>query len=239
MPRKSAQPSPAEERAAPGGAAAVDRALSLLLAYRQGDTALALAELAQRTGLYKSTTLRLVASLLHAQLVVRGDDGRYALGPALARLHAIYAASFSLEDVVMPVLRELTLRTRESAAFHVKQGDARLCLFRVDSPQVVRDHIRVGDLLPLKRGAGGRILTAFSGARGAVYDRIRAEGVVELSGDRVPELTGISAPVFRGTGELVGAVTLTFPSARAKPEFKAAVRDAARKLTSRLGGSSP
>jgi DNA-binding IclR family transcriptional regulator len=189
--------------------------------------------------LYKSTVLRLLASLEHAQFVVRGAEGRYSLGPAVARLHAIYAASFSLEEVVMPILRELTARTRESAAFHVKQGDARLCLFRVDSPQVVRDHIRVGDLLPLKRGAGGRVLMAFSGARGAVYDRVREEGVVELHGDRVPELTGISAPVFRGDGELVAALTLTFPTGRSKPEFKALVRDAAHKLTMRLGGLPP
>jgi hypothetical protein len=43
MPRKSANPSPAEQHAAPGGAAAVDRALSIVLAFRQGDAALALA----------------------------------------------------------------------------------------------------------------------------------------------------------------------------------------------------
>src|SRR5204862_147091 len=99
MPKKPAHPSQAAQDATPGGAAAVDRALSLLLAFRQGDTALALSELASRTGLYKSTALRLLASLEHARIVTRGADGRYALGPALSRLHAIYAASFSLEDL--------------------------------------------------------------------------------------------------------------------------------------------
>lgn len=42
-----------------------------------------------------------------------------------------------------------------SASFHVRQGNQRLCLFRVDSPQPIRDHIRAGDLLPLDRGVGG------------------------------------------------------------------------------------
>src|SRR3954466_4474763 len=203
MPKRAAEPSHADHHAAPGGAAAVDRALSLLLAFRQGDKALTLAELAARTGLYKSTCLRLLASLEHASMVARGADGRYALGPALARLAGIYAASFSIEEIVLPILRELTARTRESAAFHVRQGKSRLCLFRVDSPQVVRDHIGVGDVLPLQRGAGGKVLLAFSGAKGAVYDRIRSEGLVAVDGDRVPELTGISAPVFRGNGELL------------------------------------
>jgi DNA-binding IclR family transcriptional regulator len=32
--------------------------------------------------------------------------------------------------------------TAESASFHVRQGDQRLCLYRVDSPQPVRDSTR-------------------------------------------------------------------------------------------------
>lgn len=236
MPRKAAQPSIADQQAAPGGAAAVDRALSLLSAFCVGDSALSLAELAERTRLYKSTVLRLIASLEHARLLLRQADGRYALGPELARLHAIYAATFSLEAEVMPVLRELVAATRESAAFHVRQGDRRLCLYRVDSPQLVRDHIRAGDLLPLDRGAGGRVLTAFSGAPGEASERIRRDGFVVLSGDRIPELTGISAPVFGVGGELAGALTLTLPTPRLQPDFAAAVRAAARRLTRRLGG---
>jgi DNA-binding IclR family transcriptional regulator len=236
MPRQAATASSAEQRAAPGGAAAVDRALSLLAAFRSGDRSLSLAELAERTQLYKSTALRLLASLEHARMILRRDDGRYALGPELARLHAVYAASFSLEAEVMPVLRELVARTRESAAFHVRQGDERVCLHRVDSPQVVRDHIRVGDVLPLNRGSGGRVLMAFAGARGAVYERIRRDGVVVMSGDRVPELTGISAPVFGADRTLLGALTLTLPTARLQAGYAATVRDAAQRLTRRLGG---
>jgi DNA-binding IclR family transcriptional regulator len=236
MPRKAARPSLADRQAAPGGAAAVDRALSLLAAFRDGDRALSLAELADRTQLYKSTVLRLAASLEHARLLLRTDAGRYALGPELARLHGIYAAAFSLADEVVPALRELVAKTRESAAFHVRQGDRRLCLYRVDSPQVVRDHIAVGDVLPLNRGAGGRVLLAFAGAKGAAYDRIRRDGMAVLSGDRVPELTGISAPVFGPEGMLSGALTLTMPSPRMNDAFGPIVRGAAEDLSRRLGG---
>jgi DNA-binding IclR family transcriptional regulator len=236
MPQKAVRPSLADRNAAPGGAAAVDRALSVLSAFRAGDRSVSLADLALRTGLYKSTVLRLLASLEHARLLMRTEDGRYVLGPELSRLHAIYAAGFSLEAEVMPVLRALTARTRESAAFHVRQGDRRVCLYRIDSPQVVRDHIRPGDPLPLNRGAGGRVLQAFAGAKGAVYDRIRREGIAVLAGDRVPELTGISAPVFGVDGRLVGALTLTFPTTRHDAAFVPMVRDAARTLTRRLGG---
>jgi DNA-binding IclR family transcriptional regulator len=237
MPRKAARPSLADRQAAPGGAAAVDRALSLLCAFRAGDKALSLTELANRTQLYKSTVLRLTASLEHARLLLRNEEGRYALGPEIARLAGLYAATFSLESEVLPVLRALVAKTRESAAFHVRQGDKRLCLYRIDSPQVVRDHIRAGDLLPLRRGAGGRVLMAFAGARGALYERIRREGVAVLAGDRVPELTGISAPVFGHDGALAGALTLTLPTSRINDAFVPIVRAAAETLSRRLGGT--
>ena len=107
MPRKSVTESVADENAAPGGVAAVDRALSLLAAFRDGDDGLTLAQLSERTRLYKSTVLRLLASLEHGGWVLRMDDGRYAVGPAVARLNTVYARHFSLDSVVMPVLRTL------------------------------------------------------------------------------------------------------------------------------------
>lgn len=239
MPKKPIEPSIADENSAPGGVAAVDRALSVLGAFRSGDSTLTLTDLAQRSRLYKSTVLRLLASLEHARLVVRQGDGVYALGPEVARLHAVFTGSFSLEAEVVPALRALVARTQESAAFHVRQGEQRLCLYRVDSPHVVRDHTRAGDLLPLDRGAGGRILRAFEGAKGSAHDRIRQQGYVDIDSDRVPDLSGISAPVFGADGRLVGALTLTMPTSRKRPGFVDDVRGAARQLTARLGGASP
>lgn len=237
MPRISSIESLAQENAAPGGTAAVDRALSLLMTFRTGDVSLGLPELAERTRLHKSTVLRLLASLQHAQLIVRLVDGRYKLGPGVARLNSVYASSFSLERIVMPALRTLVEATGESAAFHVIQNDARLCLHRVDSPHPVRDHIRAGELLPLDKGAGGHVLRAFSGAQGPLYDQIRSEGHLILSGDRVPELAGISAPSFEAGHKLVGAVTLTMPKERLNTDHLQHVLEAAHAITRELGGS--
>lgn len=237
MPRKSVRASVADRDAAPGGAAAVDRALSLLAAYRTGDADLTLATLAERTRLYKSTALRLLASLEHARLVQRTAEGLYRLGPETARLNSIYTASFSLEAYLLPVMRELVAKTKESVSFHVRQGDQRLCLLRVDSPQLLRDHVRAGDVLPLDRGAGGRALLAFAGAKGRLYDRIRRDGIAVMSDDRVQGVTGISAPVWGPGRELVGALTLTLPTQRLRAWFAGAVRDSALVATRRLGGT--
>jgi len=244
MPRKPITASVADGHAAPGGAAAVDRALTLLGAFQAGDQALTLAELAQRTQLYKSTALRLLASLEHARLVQRLIDGRYALGVEVARLHGIYASANTsqLDHLVLPVLQDLVAATGESAAYHVLRGDAahrsRLCLYRVDSPHPIRDHVKAGDLLPADRGAGARVLTAFappdakiSKADQALYAQIRADGYCALVGDRSAELAGISAPVFKSDGTLAAAVTLTMPAHRYTLAHLAPVQAAARRLT--------
>lgn len=234
MPRKPAAPSLADEHAAEGGVAAVDRAASLLLAFRAGDSALTLGELSARTRLYKSTALRLLASLAHAGLLRRTAEGLWAPGPQLPRLAALYESASPLQDLALPVMQALVARTRESVALHVRQGDQRLCLLRVDSPQLLRDHVRAGDLLPLDRGAGGRVLLAFGGHKGKVYERIRTEGYCLAHGDRVPGLAGVSAPIWRGTGELAGALTLTVPESRFKPRLVDELRQAARRLNEAL-----
>lgn len=241
MPRKSQNESLADENAAPGGVAAVDRALSLLAAFKDGDDGLSLAQLAERTRLYKSTVLRLLASLEHGGWITRLDDGRYAVGAAVARLHTVYAQNFSLDSVVMPVLKALVQATGESAAYHVRQGKERLCLYRVDSPHPVRDHARAGDLLPLDKGAGGRVLVAFDPelvdwmkkSRNH-YARVRADGYEALVGDRHSEIAGISAPVFRRNGELAAALTLTMPAHRYDERYVKNVLQAARELGAQL-----
>lgn len=241
MPRKSQNESVAEANAAAGGVAAVDRALSLLAAFHEGDAALSLTELAARTRLYKSTVLRLLASLEHGGWVQRQEDARYAVGPAAARLHAVYAQSFSLDKRVMPVLKALVQATGESAAYHVRQGKDRLCLYRVDSPHPVRDHARAGDLLPLGKGAGGRVLVAFDPELADWvkkdrnhYARVRADGYEALVGDRQSEVAGISAPVFGKEGVLAAALTLTMPAHRYDARYVKNVLQAARELGQQL-----
>jgi DNA-binding IclR family transcriptional regulator len=221
---------------APGGVSAVDRSLLILRAYQPGDAALSLAEIATRTGLVKSTALRLLASLTHFNLLRRQDDGRYAVGAEVARLGAIHAAAFPLEAVVTPVLRNLVARTGETAAFHVRRGDRRVCVARVESENKLRYHVQVGDVFPMDRGSAGRVLLAFEGAKGEIYDEIRREKVIVLQGDRMPELTGVCAPAFGADGEVAGAITLIVPSGRQAAAHMPAVREAAAELTQRLGG---
>ena len=243
MPRKAQIESVAAADGAPGGAAAVDRALSLLAAFRTGDISLSLAELAARTRLYKSTALRLLASLEHARLLQRLENGTYSLGSEVARLSTLYAASFSLERVVLPVLRRTGREDRRERGLSRPPGPGLASvLYRVDSPHPIRDHIKAGDLLPLDRGTGGRVLTAFDPSRarsGSAADRkllagVRERGFHAATGDRLAEVAGISAPVWHADGTLAAAVTLTMPSHRYHERYVKPVLEAARRLSGQV-----
>src|SRR6202035_3608453 len=109
-------------------------------AFNFGDDELTLTQMASRTGLYKSTALRLLRSLAAAKFIVATGQGRFRLGGEVLRLQAIMSAAGGLESAVMPVLRALVAETRETVALHVRRGSHRIRLFIVESPQPLREH---------------------------------------------------------------------------------------------------
>src|SRR5580692_3142738 len=99
----------------PDGVAAVDRALIILSALEVRTEPSTLAELAVATGLYKSTILRLIASLEVGGYVTRLRDGRYVLGASAFRLGHAYERQNPLRQHVLPTLQDLVARGTESS----------------------------------------------------------------------------------------------------------------------------
>jgi DNA-binding IclR family transcriptional regulator len=222
------------------GVAAVNRALRILGAFSREHAALTLAQLAARTKLHKSTILRLAESLIGFGYLTRSDNGVFHIGPASLRLGTIYMDGLQSEDEILPVLRGLSQKSKESAAFYVRAGDARLCAFRVRSPRAITDNVQQGELLPLSRGAGGLVLLAFAGQSGRQFDAIRTHGLVVTRGQRDSETAAIACPVFGVGHRLEGALSISGPMNRfdapATARMARLLRDAASHLTNRLGG---
>lgn len=222
------------------GVASVERALRLLGAFDSRRPELTLAELSQRTGLYKSTILRLADSLARCGYLQRLSSGKFRIGAQPLRLAALYNADLHQAEVVMPVLRDLCARTLESAALYVIAGDARLCAYRCRSPKAVTDNVQQGELLPLDRGAGGHVLLAFSGRSGPLYDAVRRDKLAVTLGDRDSETAAVACPVFGPGARLEGALSLSGPLSRFTPQAvkssAAHLQDAGRQLTLLLGG---
>ena len=216
-----------------GGVAAVDRALEILAAFEPTDKSLTLAELTQRTRFYKSTILRLSQSLIRHRYLQRLDDGSYRIGPAPLMLGALYQRSLRLGDVLLPLMHEVADQTGESVSIYSRSGDVRVCIHRVDSKHAVRDHVREGDVLPLERGSGGRILLTFGGAKGEPYETIRREYVYASVGERDTDTAGLSVPFFGSGQVLLGALTLAGPRSRIDGTFIANARVLLLRIASR------
>jgi DNA-binding IclR family transcriptional regulator len=219
---------------------AVARALAILEAFKPGETQITLGELARRTRLHKTTVLRIARTLGAARYLVQLPDGSWRLGPAAGWLGTRYHRGFDEAVVIEPVLRELARKTHESAAFYVREADSRVCVVRVDGPQPIRYHARLGEVLPLERGAPGRVLLAYSGEPGEPYESIRRAGYHTTFGERDPAVGSIAGPVFSMNHTLSGVVAITAPIARFTPAVAAKcvrfLMKATAQLTAELGG---
>jgi DNA-binding IclR family transcriptional regulator len=210
------------------GVASVERAIAIMRAFAPEDRGLELAQIADRSGLHKSTILRLLQTLLRHRFVVRSGDNRYALGPALLQLGAIYQANHDVADVLIPVMRGLAASTGESVTYYVPDGDMRVCAHRIESHHPLRYIVRLGDSLPLGVGSGGRVLAALQRMWHAAF------------GERDPDVSGLAAPVFGRGNALVGTIIVAGPSVRVTQAFaKRMCRpllEAAAEVTAGLGG---
>ena len=223
------------------GVAAVERALAIVDAVAQRTDAISLADLSRATGFYKSTLLRLIASLEKSALVVRRADGRYALGPYAHRLGRAYEATYRLTETVQPLLQQLVDQGTESASFHAyHDAQSSMCLLRVDSHHSTLDRIRVGDLLPLDKGAAGRLLTAYLVKR---QPPAQAGLTLISMGERDPNCAAVACPVFGPDGEMCGAISLSGPKERFTPaaikKMSRLASEAAASATQALGGRWP
>src|SRR3954462_3787280 len=89
------------------GTQAIDRAAELLVRVVESSRAIGVGELAEGTGLPKSTTSRLVGALERRGLIQRAGDRRVVPGPVLLRF-AHRDTGASLGDLALPSLRRLS-----------------------------------------------------------------------------------------------------------------------------------
>ena len=230
---KGAKPRPALD-----GVASAERAMAVLKSFQLGDNAVTLAEIANRTGLVKSTIMRLAISLERGGLLMRTAEGSYALGSEILRLHSIYQASTSVGSVIVPALTDLAEKTQETAAFYIQQHGQRFCQFRANSPQALRLDIAPGSYRPMDNASSAQILRLF---RNWPDERMPVPRMPLYSaGATNPHTASLSAPIVGAGQRLVGALSVTGPSSRLNAERAAEISPlvlrAAAAICRALGG---
>ncbi len=186
------------------------RGLVVLECFSEDKLRLHLRELAEMTCLNKATLLRLLNTFIEYGYVQRGVDGRYSPGHNLLRLGALYRATFDLGARVQPVLRRVMEETGESVAFYIREGDQRVCLYRENVARDVRYVFEIGTRAPLiEGGSASHVLRAFSDGSSPRTAEVLANGYAITRGERSPELSSVSVPVFERDGVLLGTITIT------------------------------
>ena len=183
--------------------------MSILSAFTTHKPVMTLAELAEETGLHKSTILRLTNSMGIFGFVQRDGAGRFSVGPSVWRLGLIFRRDFTRREHVAPSLRILTEATGETASFYVRNGDERICLYRENSPNLLRFHVEEGMRLRLTTGASGLVLRHFSGDDVGDLSAFNEHGTVVSVGQTNPNISSIATPVFNSSRELVGALAVS------------------------------
>lgn len=219
--------------------AAVERALQVLSAFRIAPR-LTLSELSSHTGLFKSTLLRILATLERNGYVTRLSDGQYRVGGIVYELGSGYAASFDLSEIIKPALADLSRLTGESSAFYVRAGSQRQCVFRVESSQAVRHVIDAGQIIDLDGAATSQLLRRHETDAARPNASIDyASLCVSTSGIGDSQTASVGAPIF-GTSGFVGVINVSGPvnrfTAPIASSCLAVLALVARKVTTSLGG---
>lgn len=220
------------------GVIAVEKALALLDCFKPGEESLTLTALAQLSGYHKTTVYRLMNSLERMNYVIRRDNGVYTLGPRLLYLGKLYEQSFHLASIVQPELHALATATGESATWYVIENGQRLCLFRAEPSEGLRETRLPGTFLPLDNSAIGQVLR-YWGLNEPLFASA-PELPLFTSGIRDPHIAAFSLPVFGEGNKLLAALALTGPSSRLTQSMRTSgtgklMKDTAYLLSLKLG----
>jgi DNA-binding IclR family transcriptional regulator len=216
------------------GTQAVDRAAALIALVVHADEPIGFAELADVSGLARSTTSRLLSALERSHLLERDASGSFIAGP----LFALYAARHDpwreISRLAEPTLRRVADLTGETVHLAAPRQDTVVQIAQIDSRYVLgtRDWTTVD--VPSHCSAQGKVLYAFDalplpgGDLATPTDRsvssvtqlrreltrVRREGYAVTRDELEHGLSAVASPVRGRDGNVIAALGVSGPSAR-------------------------
>ena len=122
------------------------------------------AEIAERTGLPRSTAHRLVTDLVAHGLLERDDEGAVRIGMRLWELTTRGSHALRLRQLALPFMEEVQSRIREHTQLGVREHDEVLFLERLSARDAGANVTRVAGRLPLHASSSGLVLLANASA---------------------------------------------------------------------------
>lgn len=233
------------------------RALAVLECFSDAKPRMSLQEISQAITLPKTTTHRILATLVGAGYLVQLENQSYGLSHKLMTLASIAQKSIGIRDIAHPYLEALAVKTGETTEISMRDGDHRVCLDAVESGSSLKSIVTPGARLPLLHGATGKVFLA--SMKDAEVDRVikeqskptevdkvrlkkllakvKKQGYAVTQNERVRGATAIAAPVWGHDGQSY-CVTITGPSGRfegREEKLRLLVVETATQLSSLFG----
>jgi DNA-binding IclR family transcriptional regulator len=139
---------------------ALQRGLRLLGLFAATEKGLSASEIAKLSALPASTVHRFLANLESAGFLNCDGNGAYQLGIACVSLGQAARGQLDIRRVSLPHLQELNRRTRETVHLTVRHALSAVYVEKLDSPEPLRIHSRIGASVPLYCTAVGKVLLA-------------------------------------------------------------------------------
>jgi IclR family transcriptional regulator, acetate operon repressor len=213
------------------GTQAIDRAGALLVRVVESPRPLAVGELAELSGLPKSTTSRLVSALERQGLVQRA--GGLRPGPVLLRLAQRGVPEATLVELADEALRALADESGETINLAVPTPTGVEQIAQRDSRHFVGVTNWVGRRVPLHATSNGKVFLAYGAApiperlerltartitdRAKLereLERVRARGYATAQDELEVGLSALAAPVYGASGEVMAALSISGPTSR-------------------------
>lgn len=212
----------------------VQRAIDILNCFQEKE--LTLTEISKETGLAKSTTTRLLATLEENKFVEKDlTSGKYRLGKQLYFLGYRAGQSIELKEVAKKTMLRLRDQLKETVNLYIKDGEHRVCIQQYESLQSVKHMVQIGQRLPLTVGASGKILLAYE-SRKFIEEMMEKQVMVKSKLALLSELNEITienyaisieerekgtsaaaAPIFDINGEVIAALSVSGHAQRFNP----------------------
>jgi DNA-binding IclR family transcriptional regulator len=224
-------PGPPEQNPMEGGATA-RRALRILEAVATAEGRATVDDLAAAVGLNKSTAYRLARVLQDEAYLERTEEG-YRLGSRMVGLAAVALPQFDVYAAARPVLRRLSVASRETVTLHRRAGDLGILVLAEENDEhMLRFVARIGEATPLVRGSAGLAMLAAlpdqekdallargvgAARRGELreqIEQIRRDGWVLSEGANHPGASGIAVAIPSVDTAVQVAVAVSGPSGR-------------------------
>jgi DNA-binding IclR family transcriptional regulator len=241
------------------GTQSVLRAVSLLKVFDDEQREWNLTELAQETGLNKTTTFRLLSALESEGMIARTATGdNYVLGPEIVVLGGRALRANSLRSVSHPKLELLAASTGETASLEVLSGQEMLIIDEIVGEHLISGVRSIGTRWPVHGASTGlALLAAWPKAEREVYlrnplpsftpntitdarelrlllDKIARQGYAVADEMLEMGLIAIGAPLYNHDGRAVAAISIFGPKTRLAKDTLSAKGELVREMAAQI-----